>query len=275
MVKRALLVGINNYSDRNANLRGCVNDIVQMNAMLTRYYGFESANIRMLVDGQATKANIVDKLRWLVNGAFPGDVLVFHYSGHGSLISLRDANGKIIDSQQPVVCTYELNWANPLTFREVGQLLVAPEGVNITSVLDCCHSGHDFRSFNSPILPARFSPKAPDVVYRFLKAPDEIYEPLDRAAPLPPRSLSADTDILMTGCTVIQTSADAYIGGAYHGAFSYCLVQALTEAKYKTNYMSLIARTVQLLRRSGFSQTPQLEGALKLASWPVFGVAGK
>lgn len=275
MTKKALLVAINSYSDPKASLRGCINDITMMNSTLVSYYGFNPANIRLLADSRATKAGIIDRLHWLVADAQPGDSLVFHYSGHGSLITLRDPQGKVLDAQQPIICSWELNWDNPLTFREVGKILVAPDGVNITSVLDCCHSGHDFRELINPGFPKMAGAPNQDVLYRFLSPPMDIAY---RATAMPnptataPRRMSEDTDILMTGCGVTQTSADAYIKGSYRGAFTYYLGQALAEAKYNIDYVHAISRTNQLLKKAGYSQTPQLEGAMQLSTWPVFGV---
>jgi hypothetical protein len=47
----------------------------------------------MLADRRATKDSIMARLnlKWLMNGVKPGDLLVFHYSGHGS--EVRDRTG--------------------------------------------------------------------------------------------------------------------------------------------------------------------------------------
>ena len=260
-MKKALLIGINRYVLSKATLRGCVNDITQMSATLTRYFKFNPANIRMLADERATKANIIDRIKWLVADAKPGDTLVLHFSGHGSLISLRDAYGKVLDPREPILCTYELNWDNPLTFREIGKLLAAPEGVNITSVLDSCHCGHDFKDLNQDVIP-RFLPPPIDISYRdysiATKAPVVI-------------KLSEDTDIIMAACGLTQTSADAFINGTYRGAFTFCLNEAMASFKYKTDYVNAIAKTGLVLKNNRFSQMPQLFGATnKFSRWPIF-----
>lgn len=273
MAKKALLVGINRYSNPGVSLRGCLNDVNSMVGVLTASFGFSPSDMKMLVNENATKANIVANLHWLVENAAPGDVLVFHYSGHGSLIALRDEKGQIVDARQPVICTYELNWSDPLTFKEVGQILVAPEGVNITSILDCCHSGHDFRDLKPRYYPGMSLSKSEiqDLKMRFLPPPPEIMSQISPKAKdvIPqPRKTSDDTDILMTGCGLLQTSADAYIKGAYRGAFTYCLSQALMQTQYKADYINVLTQTIQVLRQCGFNQTPQLEGAVnKIARW--------
>jgi hypothetical protein len=74
-------------------LRGCVNDVKAINEMLTKYYGFQQANIRTLVDtdtsnpnASPTGANIKKNLKELVLMSAPNDVLVFHFSGHGTQV---------------------------------------------------------------------------------------------------------------------------------------------------------------------------------------------
>ena len=55
--RKALLVGINAYTD--GALRGCVNDVIRINQVITRHFGFtKNSDKRMLVDRSATSSNI-------------------------------------------------------------------------------------------------------------------------------------------------------------------------------------------------------------------------
>lgn len=86
--KRALLVGIN-YAGTRAELKGCHNDVARMHRCLVERFGFDECEIHVLLDGnsgtpQPTGANIRRALGQLVEDASPGDVLFFHYSGHGT-----------------------------------------------------------------------------------------------------------------------------------------------------------------------------------------------
>lgn len=67
--------------------------------------------------------------------------------------------------------------------------------------------------------------------------------------------------ILLAGCREDQTSADAYIGGAYNGAFSYFLCKAVRETAGPITLGNLIRQVRQALVSEGFIQVPQLEGA--------------
>jgi hypothetical protein len=58
--KRALLVGINNYPDpRWIPLQGAVNDVLLQKELLNHRFGFESNEILLLTDKEATRDNIL------------------------------------------------------------------------------------------------------------------------------------------------------------------------------------------------------------------------
>ena len=88
MAKKAVLIGIN-YPGTKAELRGCVNDVKRMHKCLVDRFGFSERNITELIDTdnsstKPTGKNIRRALLNLVESARSGDVLVVHYSGHGT-----------------------------------------------------------------------------------------------------------------------------------------------------------------------------------------------
>ena len=91
MAKRALLIGVNEYRIAGANLRGCVNDVLNIERTLLKYFEFPATAIKKLVDSQATKKKIEAGITALFKGAKAGDILFLHYSGHGS--NTPDLNG--------------------------------------------------------------------------------------------------------------------------------------------------------------------------------------
>ena len=113
MARKALLVGINDYKGVS-DLRGCVNDILDMHFSLRSLFNFQTREIRVLTDSRATKANIIHRLKWLVDGAKPGDFLVFHFSGHGSQIRDRDGD-ELVDHLDELICPYDMDWDGTFT----------------------------------------------------------------------------------------------------------------------------------------------------------------
>lgn len=90
MKKKALLIGCN-YPGTKAELHGCVNDVSRMYKCLTDQFGFAEEDITVMIDTdnrsvQPTGVNIKKVLRRLIDESEPGDVLVMHYSGHGTQV---------------------------------------------------------------------------------------------------------------------------------------------------------------------------------------------
>ena len=257
MAKRALLVGINRYPDPENALRGCLNDVRQVGDLLRLHFGFGgSGAVKLLTDAHATTAAIVDGLHWLVDDAAPGDVLVFHYSGHGSQVP--DRHGDEVDGLDEIICPYDLDWDNPLTDDDLYAIIRGLRaGASLTVILDSCHSGTGLRELSARGAGDRG---------RWLDPPERLRRPLPTNAAT--RRFGARAAqcgaVLIAGCRSDQTSADADIGGEYHGALTYYLCRAIEELRYAANYRAVIGRTRKLILENGYEQVPQLEGPAEL-----------
>lgn len=87
--KLALLIGINQYEAKGdwLPLNGCVTDVELQQELLVHRFGFKPADIVTLTDQAATKAAIAQAFtEHLIAQALPGDVVVVHFSGHGSRV---------------------------------------------------------------------------------------------------------------------------------------------------------------------------------------------
>jgi hypothetical protein len=268
MAKKAVLIGVNKYKIPGADLRGCVNDVKNLQSVLTQYYGFAAGDITVLTDLAATKKNMEAAVRNLLRGARKDDVLLLHYSGHGS--NVPDNDGDEADRRDEILCPTDLDWKNPLRDDWLRKTFDAMRsGVNLTVIMDCCHSGTNTRAINPPDAPVieRYLPNPWDLVAaesgrklkgRFMG----ILSAAGRAKKRRSDIVTVDIpEVLITGCRDTQTSADAYIGGSYNGALTYNLVAALKEAKGKITYRDLHARTMAKLKSGKFDQVPQLEGS--------------
>lgn len=80
----ALLIGVNEYlhGEPLHNLRGCVNDVEQLSAVLQARFGFEEADISSLTDARATRQGIVEALEHLAADTTAYDTVLVFYSGH-------------------------------------------------------------------------------------------------------------------------------------------------------------------------------------------------
>ncbi|CAN6332539.1 unnamed protein product [Urochloa humidicola] len=140
--KRAVLVGIN-YPGTKAELKGCHNDVARMRRCLVDRFGFEESGIRVLVDDgsggpQPTGANIRRELARLVGDARPGDLLFFHYSGHGTRLPAETGQDDDTGYDECIV-PCDMNLITDQDFTELVRKV--PQGCLFTIVSDSCHSG--------------------------------------------------------------------------------------------------------------------------------------
>ena len=71
--KRALLIGVENYKDSRHDLEGVREDVKIMKEVLLGRAGFNESEIKILVDQQATKEDVVKNFKeWLINGTKRG-----------------------------------------------------------------------------------------------------------------------------------------------------------------------------------------------------------
>lgn len=267
MTKRAVLIGINRYMIPGADLRGCVNDVKNLQGALTKHFGFKPGDITALTDFAATKKAMQAAIRDLVGKARAGDVVLLHYSGHGA--NVPDKDGDEADNRDEILCPTDLDWKDPLTddwLRTTFNKLRA--GVSLTVIMDCCHSGTNTRVLlppDAPMIP-RYLPNPWDLMAEESgrKLRGKLRGEL-RASTRARRKKSdivvADIpELLITGCRDTQTSADAYIGKSYNGALTYHLVAALNDAKGKISSRDLHSKTLAKLKQGDYDQVPQLEG---------------
>lgn len=281
-MNKALLVGINAY--QSAPLKGCINDVLLMQELLVSKYGFgDPRNRRVLTDASATTANIMERLEWLVDGAQPGDVLFFHFSGHGSQIADIDYDtNDEPDGLDEVICPVDLDWRTRIIkdddFKRIFNRV--PDGVNLTVLLDCCHSGSGLRNFGPPpdLLPGSIRPsfgveiplESPNAS-RYIPTPVDIanrsvgldLQPKPRALIANPQIVPVEQQhgILISGCKSNQTSADAYIHPRYNGACTYFLAQTLADRGFTVPYGALVDEMNERLTRAGYEQKPELNCA--------------
>ncbi len=263
----ALLVGINQYGARYtpqlpmaeqwSSLEGSVNDVEMLGAEL-RQRGFE---VLTLLDGQATHAAIVkafeDQLIAKAQ-AGRGDVLLFHYSGHGQQVPDDNGVPDEADGYDEALVPFDnlgtRNPANHLRDDELGLLVSRAQAKtsNIVISLDSCHSGtatrgqRKQRGAKATLPPATVRGPTQDGDGGFVQSGDAQSKGYVFLA-----AVRADQ----------QANEDEEpISHAAMGAYTLLLVQALHEAKPQTTYQELLDRIgVQIVGRVS-DQNPQLEG---------------
>jgi len=266
--KKALLVGIN-YIGKRGELGGCINDVRNQMDQLINQFSFPEENIMLLTEDQdddsklPTKANIQAGFEWLLDGAAEGDLIFFHYSGHGS--QCHDTTGSEPDGKNECICPLDCiggPWPDTIILdNEIYKVFFEdlPDGVKCLCVFDCCHSATvaDLQCTRDIFAPQE------DVGSRFLEPPEEVQSALDAVVPGPRNVASQDSANpaklvwTVSGCQDNQTSADATLDGQRQGALSWALRNALQQHGFRMRYEDLLHATRKNLD-GRFEQIPAL-----------------
>ncbi|MEH1788570.1 MAG: caspase family protein [Nostoc sp.] len=230
--KLALLVGINEYSDPIPALKGCVNDVLLQKELLIYRFGFKPEDIRILTDKQATRQGILTAFEeHLIKQAKPGDVVVFHYSGHGSQVEDRDRDSPdgLNSTFVPIDSEYSVlgGPVQDIMGHTLFLLMYALKTDNVTVVLDSCHSGGGTRGnlrVRSRDGGPKFQPSQAELDYQRqwlgkLGLSEQKFLELRRKG--------VAKGVVIASAKREQLAADVCFDDFYAGAFTYLLTQYL------------------------------------------------
>ncbi len=283
--KRALLVGVNNYPDtRWITLEGAVNDVKLQQELLIHRFGFQSDQILLLTDHEAARENILQAFEeHLIKWAQPGDVVVFHFSGHGSQVFDPDQifqDGQVstivpVDSILPPGYPNKGGKVNDITGHTLWLLMQAINTENVTFILDSCHSG----GARKGILTVRSRPgnrelnRTENSNIQLLASPQEqeyqkqLMSRLNLTASdlATERKKGVPKGIMLAAARTDQAAIDASFGDTAAGIFTYILTRYLwqqTGGESVSQVMvSATATTDRILREyfptAGLLQQPE------------------
>ncbi|HEV2853369.1 MAG TPA: caspase family protein [Thermoanaerobaculia bacterium] len=276
--KWALLIGINSYPKffPRGQLTGCINDVEVMRQALAESFKFPEDHIEVLTDAQATREGILSAMKALVERVGKDDIVVFHYSGHGS--QMTDVEGDEPDGLDETIVPHDSGRA-PHENRDIKDDEIylwvkelTEKTSAVTLIFDCCHSGtivrDDFGSegrwVEADLRPPEQLPPSP--------IPPEARAILDGGRDLGPSGWLplGERYALIAGCSRSERSFEIEEpAGVRHGALTFFLSSALLEARPGTTYRDVFEAAAPRVSSRFPDQHPQLEGARDLE---VFGV---
>lgn len=256
----ALLIGIADYEHFDllgppgaSDLVGPTNDVARMRASLKRW-GFDGDDVRVLRDGEATRAGILAGLDWVAERARgENDAVVVYYSGHGTWVPDEDGDealvtpGDTIDEALVPADAPDPSTASALVLDdEIRDKLAAIPSRNVTMIVDACFSGTITRGAEaSPNARARGVPGNP-------------------GGDGPPglELATAPTHTLITAASAREVATELTIGPEriVYGILTYYLTEALDGAPATARYDEIMRRVRAGVRGEWVNQTPQLEG---------------
>ncbi|XP_057437834.1 metacaspase-9 [Lotus japonicus] len=294
----AVLVGCN-YPNTPNELHGCINDVLAMRDTLVKRFGFDPKSIELLTDEPGssspmpTGSNIKQALASMIDQAETGDVLYFHYSGHGTRFPSKKLGHPYRYEEAIVPCDFNL--ITDLDFRQLVNKL--PKGTSLTFLSDSCYSGGLIDKEKEQIGPSSLvhendsslkltsTPKTIPIksILQHLSSLTNISttdigthlleffgSEASSRFQLPShhldllnlnQSLRPDEGILLSGCQSDETSADInpnVSGGKAYGAFSNAVQMVLKENPGQLSNREVVMKARNVLQTQGIVQHPCL-----------------
>ena len=275
--KRALLVGVNGYERTKPgedwwNLNSGP-DVEAMRQVLAGKFQFKEDEIKVLKTQQeTTRESIVAAFRsFLIEPAQPGDIIYFHYSGHGGQVPdvkgpgnpfVGDELDGLDEALIPSDYVSKNDGSKSLRDDEISILLgeLRKKGpASVTLSFDSCFSGTITRGGRHKVRGQKWAGPLP---------------------PSPPPSKTRGTEESPGGLLKLgEAAANGYVvimatrnnqesietdddNGQPMGSLSYTLAKALSGAGPQTTYRDIFERVNEQFSRMGLAQNPQLEGAM-------------
>lgn len=300
--KRALLIGVNEYSGPVPRLEGCVNDVYLMSAALQES-GFSAEDIRIVLNDRATAAAIRERVDWLFDGVRGDDTRVLYFSGHGAQLptyGLADT----VDQMDETLVPHDFDWSKERAFTDdefytlYSQL---PYDAHVLAMFDCCHSGGLVRATGPAV---RGIDPPDDIRHRtmYWDSTAQLWKPRDLSAQRSIRKASMNRlgygtrlrafsrskldkaaasrghkgpymPVLLFACQEQQVAYEYSHGSVPHGAFTFCFVKNLRREIAKSGATPTFRRLMQLVNEDiaglGFDQDCVVEGPKDWVDAPV------
>jgi hypothetical protein len=258
----ALLIAIDEYPycPPELQLQGCVNDLLVWQDLLTSPsagFDFAASGITRVENAQATRDGILAAFDELAEKAGPDDVVFVQYSGHGSQVPEAIPGSAGNQLSETIVPSDARNPADngprkDITDDEIHQKLLAlvAKTPRVTLVFDSCHSG----SVTRDLFASRVRQIPPD-----LRASDPAPAPAPAPASPSAWGIGGGSYTALSACRN-EESAHEYDPDVKHGALTWFLTRALSNARPGATYRDVFEQASAGVAGVYTSQHPQIEG---------------
>lgn len=165
----AMVVGIANYHHINRLPETVLKDAQDIYNLLTdlQYCGYSPSNVQLLLDNEATQANLKQALTSLAQQSNPDSTVFIYVSSHGGLVEYGPHAGEYLLPVDTNPTSGASLAQTAISGVELTEALRAIPSRKVIVVFDCCHSGGvgQPKDAEAPILKVGF----PDSYYEALK----------------------------------------------------------------------------------------------------------
>jgi len=292
----ALLVGIDDYPGNDSDLASPVADARLMRTLLVDKFGYDPANVVMLLDEEGNREQIISAFQGHLGQAGPNGSALFYYSGHGFQLDDNIGIGAPDDPETgdgKDEALYVWGYGERSTMLlddELGNLIDGLSTDRTMIILDSCSSGSGSRGAGVP-KSVSVNPADINNVLEHLYVPRKFIGAY-KEGPVVQGELSGLLDasdrqrshVLLAG----STDADfSYVAtrwpdrGGVASVFTYYLIEALESAPSSATFRSLMAqvrdRTTAYTKAQDYDppQIPQVGGELATSNVAAFFAAGR
>jgi hypothetical protein len=284
MTKRALVVGINDYSNwatpvsyggtswTAPSLPNCTADADSFAQVLQD--GFLFDEVTTLKDGNASSSAILNGIRGVLGQSGAGDVMCFYFAGHGARIP--DGSSATATRYFETIIPWDATMVSSMDIAAIADSL-QPSFVNFTLVLDSCHSGgmvlspdsrgslwdqataQAFQAACQTVVPwiclVDSTGLSGNVSNLQLQSSGVCAMDVDASKNNPDNAKAT----LLSACDFNEDAGEAPAGG--HGAFTKAILDAVTACNFSISHPDFLTAVRAGVTAEGVStQTPQLRG---------------
>ena len=266
----ALLVAIDDYPAPVPPLRGCVADLDAMHDYLAARVGGDGHRLdaRVLRNGEATRAAVIENFREHLGQAGPDDTALFCYSGHGSQCRTAPEFRYLEpDGLDETLVLYDSRLPGnfDLADKELSGLIadVAKNDAHVVLVLDCCHSGSATRAIATGNVRRAPTDHRERPASSYLVTPDEAGAGAQSRSVTETASgwlaLPRGRHVVLSACQPEEEAKEEEFDGEQRGVFSHYLLDTLQNARSAWTYRDLFARVSSMVRTTVTRQCPVIE----------------
>ncbi|MEE3715964.1 caspase family protein [Tumidithrix elongata RA019] len=242
--KLALLIGINQYDAKGdwLPLTGCVTDVELQKELLIHRFGFDSKDILTLTDRQATGQAIAEAVaEHLIGQTLPGDLVVMHFSGHGSRLGKQNTLVPI-DSGLPSAgeLIHDITEATLTSWQQA----IATD--QIVTILD---TGYNYPG--TPVV-GNFRIRARPGKRDWQPSAAEIALQQEFSQKFGQKKSDEQLGMILRAANNDELCADALWSGFSSGVFTYALTQQLWQITPATSLHVVLNNVVNTLAQKAF-----------------------
>lgn len=222
----AFVIGIDSYHGYWPKLRNAVNDAEGVADVLKKDYMFD--DVYTLINKQATRKNILDRLDWFSKNLKKDDNLLIFYSGHGQFNKILNKGFWV-----PVDATTN-SVADFISNSDLKTFIGGIPSKHTLLITDACFAGDIFRGATTESTP--FDPNNMERYYR------DVYNKQSREA------------LTSGGLEEVMDS-----GKDHHSIFTYYLIKTLTNNQQKYMDATQLFNDFKIAVANNSNQTPVLQ----------------